>query len=111
MALELGGLRAEMLGEVRISYPFLGMGIAFLEISEENRRRLGEMVRALAFGLRPRAARAEEDQPPVAASSTAEKTASDPRRALEALVDFFGKRELLTREEFYGILRNSQTGR
>jgi len=111
MSLELGGLRAEMLGEVRISYPFLGMGIAFLEMSEENRRRLGEMVRALAFGLRPRAARLDEDQPPASAQPAAEKTPSDPRRALEALVDFFGNRELLTREEFYRILRNSQTGR
>lgn len=47
LGLELGGLRAEVRGEVRVSYPFLGIGIAFREVSDENRLRLQEMVRSL----------------------------------------------------------------
>jgi PilZ domain len=108
ISLELGGLRAEMEGEVRVSYPFLGMGIAFREISEENRRRLGEMVRSLAYGIPPRPASSEKEQPDV--RPKAQKTPSDARRALEALVDFFETRQLLTREEFYRVLRDNQTG-
>lgn len=108
--LELKGLRAEMYGEVRVSYPFLGMGIAFREMSEEHRRRLGEMVRALAFGIRPRATSAEilgtSEEPRAAVP----EPPSDPRRALEGLVEFFERRELLTREEFYRVLRDTQSG-
>lgn len=111
LSLELGGLRAEMNGEVRISYPFLGMGIAFREMSEENRRRLAEMVRSLAFGIRPKLPPSGETGAASSARPTAPEPPSDPRRALEAIVDFFEKRELLTREEFYRLLRDSQTAR
>jgi hypothetical protein len=47
LSLELNGLRAETQGEVRVSYPFLGMGIAFRETTEENQARLQAMVRSL----------------------------------------------------------------
>ena len=31
--LELNGVRAQVKGEVRVSYPFLGMGVAFREMT------------------------------------------------------------------------------
>jgi hypothetical protein len=37
LQLELNEIRAHVKGEVRVSYPCLGMGIAFREISDENR--------------------------------------------------------------------------
>ena len=49
LALELNGVRAQVKGEVRISYPFLGIGIAFREVTPENQLRLEEMV----YSLRP----------------------------------------------------------
>jgi hypothetical protein len=37
MKLEAGGIRVETKGKVRISYPYMGMGIAFEDISDEKR--------------------------------------------------------------------------
>ena len=39
LSLELHGVRFEVKGEVRVSYPLLGMGIAFTEISEQDQLR------------------------------------------------------------------------
>ena len=36
MKLEANGVRVETNGNVRVSYPYLGMGIAFLDTSEET---------------------------------------------------------------------------
>ena len=35
LELELNGVRAEVKGEVRVSYPFLGMGVAFRDMTVE----------------------------------------------------------------------------
>jgi hypothetical protein len=48
LQLELNGIGAHVKGEVRVSYPCLGMGIAFQEISDENRVRLLEMLRSVS---------------------------------------------------------------
>lgn len=37
LELELNGVRTQVSGEVRISYPFLGMGGAFRDMTKENR--------------------------------------------------------------------------
>jgi hypothetical protein len=50
LGLELKGIRAQVKGEVRVLYPFLGMGIAFREVSEENRARVREMVASVTAG-------------------------------------------------------------
>jgi hypothetical protein len=44
MKLEANGVRVESKGNVRVTYPYLGMGIAFTEISEENVARLRELL-------------------------------------------------------------------
>src|SRR5258708_39170323 len=46
--LEANGLRIETKGCVRVSYPSLGMGIAFTDMSEESRTRLREMLATLS---------------------------------------------------------------
>jgi len=47
LALELNGMRVERKGEVRVSYPFPGIGVAFREVSPENHKQLQQMVRSL----------------------------------------------------------------
>jgi hypothetical protein len=90
-----------------VSYPYLGMGIAFAEVSEETRERLKQMLGSLT---RPTAimgpgmasslpARPLDALPPIA----------DPRAAVQALTEFFESRQMLMREDFLRILRKSQS--
>ena len=44
MKLDANGVRVETKGSVRVSYPYLGMGIAFVEMSEENLTRLRSLL-------------------------------------------------------------------
>ena len=44
MILNVRGVRVNVKGVVRISYPFLGMGIAFTDIDDENRTRLDDLL-------------------------------------------------------------------
>lgn len=46
MKLEANGIRVETKGKVRISYPYLGMGIAFEEVSEEDAAHLNRCLPA-----------------------------------------------------------------
>ena len=109
LELELNGIRADVKGEVRVSYPCLGIGIAFREISDENRLRLLEMLRSLSPADHPGTAVISEahsvsTSPPPAALPIIVNAAA----ALQALADFFETRALLTKEEFVRILRKSQ---
>ena len=109
LELELNGIRADVKGEVRASYPCLGIGIAFREISDENRLRLLEMLRSLSPADHPGTAVISEahsvsTSPPPAALPIIVNAAA----ALQALADFFETRALLTKEEFVRILRKSQ---
>jgi len=112
LELEVNGNRAEVVGEVRISYPFLGMGIAFREVSDENRQRLAQMVRSLAHSTRVVGGSASASSLKPGAQEEARAAESrDPRRALEVLFEHFDKHSALTREEFYRLLRDSQPAR
>ncbi len=44
MKLDASGIRMEVTGEVRINYPYLGMGIAFRKVSDENAALLRQLV-------------------------------------------------------------------
>jgi PilZ domain len=46
--LEANGFRIETRGCVRVSYPSVGMGIAFTEMSEENRTHLRELLATIS---------------------------------------------------------------
>ena len=43
LKLEANGYRVEATGEVRVSYPSLGMGISFTKMSDEDRERLRDL--------------------------------------------------------------------
>jgi PilZ domain len=48
MKLQANGSQVQSKGCVRVTYPSLGMGIAFVEMSEEDRSRLKDLLRAVS---------------------------------------------------------------
>ncbi|HLV88173.1 MAG TPA: PilZ domain-containing protein [Candidatus Sulfotelmatobacter sp.] len=107
LKLEANGRKVEATGNVRVSYPYLGMGIAFAEISEDNRDRLKELVQSLA---RPSVIIGPGIASTLPALGKLEglPEIDDPKAALQALVEFFEGRQLLMREDFVRIVRRSQ---
>lgn len=107
LKLEARGMRVEGKGSVRVSYPYLGMGIAFIEMNEENQSRLRELVTSLsrpsiimaAAGTATTPARVPLDIPPVA----------NAEAVMQAVLEFFRDRQLLMRDDFARIVRQSQS--
>jgi hypothetical protein len=107
LTIEVNGFRVETGGEVRIVYPSLGMGISFAISSEEHGERLRELLRSVSRHstiLTPpasltAAAAANFLSPPEVSNSVA---------AMQAMMEFFDDRSILTRDEFLRILKRSQ---
>jgi hypothetical protein len=106
ITVEINNFRVEATGEVRVSYPSLGMGIVFTQMSTENRDRLRDLLRSLS-------------RPSVILGATlphntnAVPTEAFPpilnaRAAIQAVTSFFESRQILTRDEFLRLLRKSQ---
>jgi hypothetical protein len=107
MKLEANGFRVETKGTVRVNYPYLGMGIAFVEMSEENRSQLKGLLSTISrptVVMGPRVA----STPPSGGALAAVPLIADPAAALRALADFFENRQTLMRDDFVRILRKSQ---
>jgi hypothetical protein len=106
LVLGLNGFRVSVKGEVRVSYPFLGIGVAFRDISPENERELKAMVGSLMAAQNPAssiaATQPAKGQPSIVAIAT-------PEVALQTVVDFFQSHSVLTRDEFLQLIRKSQT--
>ncbi len=106
LTLELNGFRVEASGEVRVTYPSLGMGIRFIKVSERNREQLRGMVGSISgsSAIGPRvAARA-----PSIPQSDALPGVTNPAATLQAILNFFENRHVMGREEFFSLLRKSQ---
>jgi hypothetical protein len=107
LKLEANGYRVEAIGEVRVSYPNLGMGISFSKLSEEDRERLRALVRSISrpsviLGTRVATPAPSTLQPP------GSPQVADPGAALQAMLNFFEDRHMMGREEFLRILRKGQ---
>lgn len=107
MKLEVNGIRVESKGKVRISYPYLGMGIAFEDMSEENVDRMKQLLASLsrpAVIMGPGAtsphpsAGPMEDLPAVANGET----------AVRALVEYFQIHQVLMRDDFLKLIKKCQ---
>lgn len=48
MRIDAQNVRIQVQAEVRVSYPHLGMGLAFTQMAEQDRTRLKEMLRTIA---------------------------------------------------------------
>ena len=104
LVLEAMGVRVQVPAVVRVSYPFLGMGMSFTDIEPEQRLQLKRLLAALSAG--------DKGSNPISAQAPAVSTRSladvDPNVMLDALTDFFHGNQLLSREEFYQIANRSR---
>lgn len=100
LVLEALGIRFRSQGTVRISYPFLGMGILFKEIAPDQRALLEQLLAALSKIANPA-------QPETTPHHSTEDlfVGADPIAFLNELKRFFDGKPLLSREEFYRIAK------
>jgi len=109
MKLEANGIRFESKGDVRVNYPYLGMGIAFVEMSAENQMRLQQLQGVVAAPSVVAAAPTGASAPLSPRAAWPGNPLPDPKAAVEATKKFFDDHATLTREEFQQILRRTQT--
>jgi PilZ domain len=115
LTMEVNGFRVESGGEVKVVYPNLGMGIGFTTISDADRERLRELLRSLSrpsviLGARPGANPASiRDVEHVSPSASPTMQITNPGAGLQAVMNFFTERHILSKEEFFRILRKSQS--
>lgn len=103
LVLEGLGIRFRTGGTVRISYPFLGMGILFTEIAHDQKVLLEQLLSALAKITNP-------SQPEATPHNGADDlfVGADPIAFLNELKRAFDSKPLLSREEFYRIAKLCQ---
>jgi hypothetical protein len=106
LKLQANGFKVETEGSVRVNYPYLGMGLAFVDMSEENREHLKQLLCAVA---QPCAIMGPGIAPafPTAGPLEEMPAVSNPEAAIRALVEYFENRQMLMREDFLRILRAS----
>lgn len=110
LKLQANGFRIETNGSVRVNYPYLGMGVAFEDMSEQNRTRLNELLCSIAPScgiMGPGVVSAL----PAAGPLEKVPTVSNPEAAVRALVEFFESHQVLMREDFLKVLRASQSAK
>jgi hypothetical protein len=102
LGMEVHDIRVRARGRICVSYPFLGMGIAFTEIAPEQEASLQQLLSALT----------EHPRPPIADPGLKEEdgareavAAAAPNALLDEIVRFFAVNRLLSREEFIRIAR------
>lgn len=101
LMLDAAGLRVRATGEVKVSYPFLGMGIA-LRVTGEEQERLREMVRRLSERVAPKTE--EGAEPPVRTMPATIPMFADAGELVKRLAHFFETHPSLSREEFLRML-------
>jgi hypothetical protein len=107
LRLEAKSIKVETKGEVRVSYPYLGMGIAFSEMTGENQVLLKELLGSLS---RPSVIMGPGIASTLPARGRLElPVITCPDAVLQALVEFFRDRQMLMRDDFARIVRQSQT--
>jgi hypothetical protein len=107
LRLDANDIRIETMGKVRVNYPYLGMGIAFVDLSEENVARLRQLLWSITRGsaiMGPGIASTLPSATPLSALPQI----TNPQAALQELTDFFEHRQMLMREDFLRILKRSQ---
>jgi hypothetical protein len=108
LKLDANGVHVESRGEVRVNYPALGMGVAFVDMTDSNRAQLKRMLASLVHpmaimgpGVAPSA--------PSANPPSAVPPITNPMGAIQELIRHFENRQMLMRDDFLRILNESQT--
>jgi len=106
--LEAMGIRVRVQGTVRVSYPFLGMGIMFTEIEPGQQIQLGQVLAALS-GQSSLPVADFSPAPAVNIESllNAAVSSAEPRLVIEEVRRFFTSNRLLSREEFLLIAKRA----
>jgi hypothetical protein len=107
LKMEAAGVRFESKAEVRITYPYQGMGVAFVELTVENQSRLKQLLEAL-FQPPSLLETAVIPAHPSDFPTNGAPVISDPGAAVQTLLRYFETRHILTREDFQNLLRKSQ---
>jgi PilZ domain-containing protein len=105
LTLEALGVKVHVQGTVRVSYPFLGMGIRFSEIEPRQQLQLEQLLAAVARQSSP--SRSASAAVPVA-NSTCSLADVDTTTMLDELARFFRSNHLLSREEFYRLAKQAR---
>lgn len=108
MKLEACGFKVQTKGNVRVNYPYLGMGISFVDMSEEDRAQLKEMLSRISRPAIMVMGPGIASSLPAGEPMSAVPLISDPGLAVQALLKFFEDRQMLMREDFLRIVRKSQ---
>jgi hypothetical protein len=108
LKLEANGVRVECkAASVRVSYPYLGMGIAFVEMSDADRGRLKELLATIsrpALLVGPGLL----STLPASGPQNSSIAINDPVAAIGSLMTFFESRHMLMRDDFMKIIAKSQ---
>lgn len=107
MKLEANGIRVETVGKVRVSYPYLGMGIAFEGMSEENSARLKQLLTSLARPCVIMGPGAQSSHPTTGPMESLPPI-THPEAAVRELIEFFEIHQLLMRDDFLRLMKKSQ---
>ena len=107
MKLEANGIRVETAGKVRISYPYLGMGIAFEGISDESAARLKQLLASLSRPCVIMGPGANSPHPSTGPMEAVPQI-TNPEAAVRALVEYFEIHQVLMRDDFLKLLKKSQ---
>lgn len=107
MKMEVSGIRFETKGKVRVSYPYLGMGIAFQEMSDENLVRLKHLLASLS---RPGIIVGPGANAPHPTTGPMEGLPSitNSDDAMRALIEFFEMHQVLMRDDFLKLVKKTQ---
>ena len=107
MKLEANGIRVETRGKVRISYPYLGMGIAFEDMSDENGIRLKQLLASLS---RPCMIMGPGVNSPHPSTGPMEAlpAITNPEAAIRAVIEHFEIHQVLMRDDFVRLMKKSQ---
>jgi hypothetical protein len=108
LRLECNGIRVESKGNVRVSYPYLGMGIAFVDLNDENQVRLRQLLAKISHPcviMGPGIA----SSLPATSSLQSVPVITNPAAAVQELIDFFESRQMLMRDDFLRLLKKSQS--
>ena len=106
LKLEANGFRVEAIGEVRVAYPGLGMGISFTKVADEDRNRLRELVRSACRPSVILGSRIALTSAPMVQFDVS--SVANPTAVLQAILNIFKDRHMMGREEFLRILRKGE---
>lgn len=109
MKLEANGVTVEVKGNVRVSYPYLGMGIAFQSLSEENQTSLRRLLATLSHPCVIMGPGIASSIPSINNPLKPVPAITNPQAAIQDLLEFFESRQMLMREDFLRLIQKSQT--